>query len=168
MVILSASNINKSYTLVSHKDVPVLKDVSISIAHSEFVAVVGPSGAGKSTLLHVLATLDKPDSGEVEMYREGQPLKLSALSKKQLAAIRNKYIGFVFQFHYLLPEFTTLENVMFPMLIGGSTMSKASAKARVMLEAVGVQHRAEHKPAELSGGEQQRVAIARALIRRVF
>ena len=140
--------------------VEALRGVSLEVAKSEVVAIVGASGAGKSTLLQILGTLMAADSGRVEIAG----VDTSTLSERQLAAFRNQHIGFVFQFHHLLPEFTAVENIMLPALIGGSDRKVAAAKAAELLELVGLADRAHHKPAELSGGEQQRVAIARALV----
>ena len=140
--------------------VEALRGVSLEVAKSEGVAIVGASGAGKSTLLQILGTLMAADSGRVEIAG----VDTSTLSERQLAAFRNQHIGFVFQFHHLLPEFTAVENIMLPALIGGSDRKVAAAKAAELLELVGLADRAHHKPAELSGGEQQRVAIARALV----
>ena len=140
--------------------VEALRGVSLEVAKSEVVAIVGASGAGKSTLLQILGTLMAADSGRVEIAG----VDTSTLSERQLAAFRNQHIGFVFQFHHLLPEFTAVENIMLPALIGGSDRKVAAAKAAELLELVGLADRAHHKPAELSGGEQQRVASARALV----
>ena len=142
------------------KPVEVLKDVNLEILDNEFVSIVGPSGAGKSTLLHLIGTLEKPDKGTVkyddkDIYR---------LNDKELSNFRNKNIGFVFQFHHLLPEFSAIENVMLPALIAGISKEKATEKAERLLTELNLNHRLTHKPQELSGGEQQRVAIARALI----
>lgn len=152
---ISVDKINKSYG-----NLHVLKDVSLSVDKGEIVAVVGPSGAGKTTLLQIIGTLDRPDSGFVKY--EGE--EVSSLSDKKLSKFRNENIGFIFQFHRLLPEFTALENVMMPALIGGTSKKEAKARAEELLEVLGVGSRAEHKPAELSGGEKQRVAVARALV----
>ena len=140
--------------------VEALRGVSLDIARSEVVAIVGASGAGKSTLLQILGTLMAADSGRVEIAG----VDTSTLNERQLAAFRNQHIGFVFQFHHLLPEFTAAENIMLPALIGGAERKVAAAKAAELLELVGLADRSTHKPAELSGGEQQRVAIARALV----
>ena len=140
--------------------VEALRGVSLDIAQSEVVAIVGASGAGKSTLLQILGTLMAADSGMVEIAG----VDTSTLSERQLAAFRNQHIGFVFQFHHLLPEFTAVENIMLPALIGGADRKDAASKAAELLELVGLADRATHKPAELSGGEKQRVAIARALV----
>jgi lipoprotein-releasing system ATP-binding protein len=141
--------------------VEVLKGINLTVGQGDTIALVGPSGAGKSTLLHVMGTIDRPSSGKVLF--DGQDI--FNLSDQPLAAFRNKSIGFVFQFHHLLPEFTALENVMMPLLIGGEKKSKVEGRARELLQSVGLAHRVTHRPGELSGGEQQRVAIARALVR---
>ncbi|HET9888544.1 MAG TPA: ABC transporter ATP-binding protein [bacterium] len=137
----------------------VLRGVSMNVRRAEVVAVVGPSGSGKSTLLHCVGGLDRPDSGRVRV----SGIDLQRLKNGELARVRNRQIGFVFQFHHLLPDFTALENVMLPALIAGSSQREAAARARELLSAVGIAERETHAPAELSGGEQQRVAVARAL-----
>jgi lipoprotein-releasing system ATP-binding protein len=148
-------NIFKAYGKVK-----VLNGIDLSIQKGEVVSVVGASGAGKSTLLHILGTLDKADSGELLLNN----IAVHALKGNELAAFRNKNIGFVFQFHQLLPEFTALENVCIPAFIGGVAKAEAEKKAMELLDFLGLPQRAQHKPGELSGGEQQRVAVARALI----
>lgn len=140
--------------------VEVLKGVSLRIAPAELVAVVGPSGVGKSTLLHLLGALERPTSGEI-LYAE---TALSTLNDAVLAEFRNRQVGFVFQFHHLLPEFTALENVMLPLLIRRVPMGETRARAQSLLAQVGLAERLHHRPGELSGGEQQRVALARALV----
>ena len=152
---IKATNINKSYG-----NLHVLKDVSISIDRGEVVSIVGPSGAGKTTLLQILGTLDRPDSGTL-LYGDTE---VSKLKEKELARFRNENIGFVFQAHHLLPEFTALENVCIPALIRGIPMKEASERALELLGFMKIDHRASHKPQALSGGEQQRVAVARALM----
>lgn len=142
--------------------VEALKGVSLEVAQKEIVAIVGKSGAGKSTLLQILGTLMPADSGKVEIAGKD----ISTLNERELAAFRNRHIGFVFQFHHLLPEFTALENIMMPALIGGQSSAEARQCAVELLDLVGLTDRANHKPVQLSGGEQQRVAIARALICR--
>ena len=140
----------------------VLKGIDLTINQGEVVSIVGPSGAGKTTLLQILGTLDRPDSGQVLF----DGIDISAYKEKQLSAFRNEHIGFVFQFHQLLPEFTAVENVMMPALIGGASMNDARQRAMEMLDYLHLTDRATHKPAELSGGEKQRVAVARALVNR--
>lgn len=152
---LIASNIVKSYG-----SLPVLRSVDITINKGEIVSIVGSSGAGKSTLLHILGTLDKADSGSIVI--QGQPL--GSLKPKQLAAFRNKHIGFVFQFHHLLPEFTALENVCIPGWIAGGKKKEVTVEATKILTNLGLADRLSNKPQQLSGGEQQRIAVARALI----
>ena len=144
----------------SFGELQVLKGINLIIYKGEVVSVVGPSGAGKTTLLQIMGTLDKADSGSVVI----NGIEVGNLKEKELSAFRNKQIGFVFQFHQLLPEFTALENVMIPALIGGMSSDKAMKKAKETLDFLGLAERASHKPAELSGGEKQRVAVARALI----
>ena len=144
----------------SFGELQVLKGIDLIIYKSEVVSVVGPSGAGKTTLLQIMGTLDKADSGSVVI----DGIDVGQLKEKDLSAFRNKRIGFVFQFHQLLPEFTALENVMMPALIGGMSSGEAMKKAKETLAFLGLAERASHKPAELSGGEKQRVAVARALI----
>ena len=152
---ISAQNIWKSY-----EKLEVLKGVNLDISKSSITSIVGKSGAGKSTLLHILGTLDKPDEGQVLI--EGQDI--NRLNPKALAAFRNEKIGFVFQFHHLIPEFTAIENVTMPALIKGQSNKEAKIAAEKLLEYLGLSARGHHKPNELSGGEQQRVAVARALI----
>ncbi len=137
----------------------VLKGIDLNIYQAQILAIVGPSGAGKSTLLHCIGTLDLPSSGRIRLAGE----ELTTMSSSRLAAVRNRTIGFVFQFHHLLPEFTALENVMLPGLIQGKNRREMERRARSLLEEVKLDHRATHRPGELSGGEQQRVAVARAL-----
>ena len=144
----------------SFGELQVLKGLDLTIYKGEVVSIVGPSGAGKTTLLQIMGTLDKADAGSVVI----NGVEVGSLKEKELAAFRNKQIGFVFQFHQLLPEFTALENVMMPALIGGMSSDKAMRKAKETLAFLGLAERASHKPAELSGGEKQRVAVARALI----
>lgn len=140
----------------------VLKGFDLSINQGEIVSIVGPSGAGKTTLLQIIGTLDRADSGRVLF----DGVDVSLYNEKQLSAFRNEHIGFVFQFHQLLPEFSAVENVMMPALIKGDSMADARRRAMEMLDFLGLNDRATHKPAELSGGEKQRVAVARALVNR--
>ena len=152
---LSATNIQKKYGQLQ-----VLKGVDISINKGEIVSIVGSSGAGKSTLLHILGTLDNADAGQIILNNE----RVDKLTGKKLAAFRNRQIGFVFQFHHLLPEFTALENVCIPGWIAGGKKTAVQARAEELLKTLGLANRLENKPQQLSGGEQQRVAVARALI----
>jgi lipoprotein-releasing system ATP-binding protein len=152
---IKAENIRKKYG-----DLEVLKGVSLEISAGEVVSIVGASGAGKSTLLHIIGTLDKADSGDVSINN----IETGKLKDKKLSDFRNRAIGFVFQFHHLLPEFTALENVCIPAFIAGKSEAEAKSKALELLGFLGLADRAEHKPSELSGGEQQRVAVARALV----
>jgi lipoprotein-releasing system ATP-binding protein len=152
---LTATGIQKSYGHLQ-----VLKSVDLHVAKGEIVAIVGASGAGKSTLLHILGTLDNPDSGKVFIH----DTDVFAQTSRELAAFRNRSIGFVFQFHNLLPEFSALENVLIPGLIGGKDPKETGRRAEELLRMLGIGHRKDHKPSELSGGEQQRTAVARALI----
>ena len=159
MSILSAENITKSF--MSRKgEIEVLRGIDFEAESGEVVAILGASGAGKSTLLHVLGTLDSPDSGEV-LIRGKNPF---VVHEKELNEIRNRDLGFVFQFHYLLPEFDALENVMMPAVLRGGTNHGVEDRAAHLLAEVGLEDRVTHRPAELSGGEQQRVAVARALM----
>ncbi len=156
---LVARNLHKTYA-IGATQVPVLKGLDLEITAGQIVAVVGPSGVGKSTLLHILGTLDRPTRGEVRIDNTN----VFAFDDRRLALFRNRSIGFVFQFHHLLPEFTALENVMMPGLIGGWPRRKAQVRAAELLQEVGLGHRLQHRPNELSGGELQRVAVARALM----
>ena len=156
-MLLQAQHLSKSYGTLE-----VLKDVSLSIEKGTFVAIVGPSGAGKSTLLHILGLLDSPGQGSVSIL----DTPLERLAARKQAAFRNKNIGFVFQSHHLLPEFTALENVSMPLWINGMAKEKAMEEARLALQQVGLAARTDHKPSALSGGEQQRVAIARAIVQK--
>jgi lipoprotein-releasing system ATP-binding protein len=152
---LKAQNVHKYYG-----DLWVLKGVEIQIEKAEIVCIAGPSGCGKSTLLHILGTLDQPNKGEVELKGK----KITLLKGKPLASFRNRHIGFVFQFHHLLPEFSALENVCIPGWIAGHKKKEVEERAKTLLNTLGVGERTDHKPNALSGGEQQRVAVARALI----
>ena len=157
--LLSCQNITKFYQ-EGTQQTEVLKQVSFSMQPGELVAIVGSSGSGKSTLLHTLGGLDQPSSGEV--FIKGQSLQ--QMTPNALAKLRNQYLGFVYQFHHLMADFTALENVMMPMLIGQQNKTEAQDRAEQILSAVGLQHRISHRPSALSGGERQRVAIARALV----
>src|SRR5690606_6756690 len=154
-MILRATNIFKSYGTL-----PILKGVDLMVNKGEIVSIVGASGAGKSTLLHIIGTLDKADKGELMI--NDQPIH--TLSSNGLSAFRNEHIGFVFQFHHLLPEFTAIENVCIPAFVRGDGKAKSEKRALELLDVLGVADRANHKPAQLSGGEQQRVSVARALV----
>ncbi|MFZ7156089.1 lipoprotein-releasing ABC transporter ATP-binding protein LolD [Avibacterium avium] len=158
-ILLSCQNLTKVYQ-EGENQTQVLKDVTFSMEEGELVAIVGSSGSGKSTLLHTLGGLDQPTSGEV--FIKGQSLQKA--SADELAKLRNQYMGFVYQFHHLMADFSALENVMMPMLIGKQSRSEAQDRAEKMLQAVGLAHRIKHRPSALSGGERQRVAIARALV----
>ena len=152
---IQAENIEKYYG-----SMPVLKGLSLEIKPSEIVAIVGKSGAGKSTLLHILGSLSRPSKGSVRINQTA----IDALNDRQLADFRNQHIGFIFQFHHLLPEFTAWENVCMPALIKGKSLKSQRPRAEELLRYLGLEHRLEHKPQTLSGGEQQRVAVARALM----
>ncbi|MBE8713312.1 lipoprotein-releasing system ATP-binding protein LolD [Sphingobacterium sp. KB22] len=154
-MIVKANNIYKSYG-----DLPILKGVNLEVNKGEIVSIVGASGAGKSTLLHIIGTLDKADNGEVWINNTA----VNSLNQKKLSAFRNEHIGFVFQFHHLLPEFTALENVCIPAFIKGESKEVAEKRGMELLDILGVSARANHKPSAMSGGEQQRVSVARALI----
>ncbi|MBI4209625.1 MAG: ABC transporter ATP-binding protein [Deltaproteobacteria bacterium] len=159
MGFLQVCNLFKSYPM-QDRAIPVLQGIHLEIQEGEMVGIVGASGAGKSTLLHLLGTLDQPTSGQI-LY-EGE--EITRHSPRALAQFRNRFIGFVFQFHHLLTEFSALENVLMPALIGRFPYREAVSRAKDLLDQVGLSHRMGHRPAELSGGEQQRVAIARALV----
>lgn len=156
---ITANNIHKSFG-----DLKVLKGINLKIKKGEIISIVGASGAGKSTLLHILGTLDKPDFGQVKI----NDVQISTLNDKKLSSFRNKHIGFVFQFHHLLPEFTAIENICIPAFIAGVSKDAAFKKAHKLVEILDLTDRLEHKPSQLSGGEQQRVAVARALINDPF
>ncbi len=162
MTMITVEKLNKSYGSLQ-----VLRDINLTIGEGEVVSVVGASGAGKTTLLQLLGTLDRPDSGRI-LYdtQDAKRIDVTTLDEKALAHFRNRHIGFVFQFHNLLPEFTALENVCMPALIAGRSMAQATEEAMTLLRFLNVEARASHKPAQLSGGEQQRFAVARALINR--
>ena len=152
---IEVKNITKSFGSLQ-----VLKGIDLHIGKGEIVSIVGPSGAGKTTLLQIIGTLDKPDTGSVCV----DGIDTTALSQKALSDFRNRHLGFVFQFHQLLPEFTALENIMIPAFIAGTPKKEAKARAEELLQFMGLSDRAHHKPAELSGGEKQRIAVARALM----
>jgi len=158
-IVLHAENLGKTYS-EGNLTTPVFANLQLSVKAGETVAIVGASGAGKSTLLHLLGGLDSATSGEVIVAGQA----ISKLSESARGDLRNKQLGFVYQFHHLLPEFTALENVMMPLLIRGAKVSQAKKEAQVLLERVGLSHRLHHKPGELSGGERQRSAVARALV----
>jgi lipoprotein-releasing system ATP-binding protein len=157
--LIEVKNLKKDYWLDGQR-ISVLCGVDVTIAAGERISIIGPSGSGKSTFLHVLGTLDLPSSGEIKFAGKN----IFATTSSELAAFRNRTIGFVFQFHHLLPEFTALENVSMPALIQRLSDREAESRAKLILETVGLGHRIHHRPGELSGGEQQRVAIARALV----
>jgi lipoprotein-releasing system ATP-binding protein len=157
--ILEGRGLRKNYFQEDGSELRILEGVEISVTPGEAVAIIGASGAGKSTLLHLLGGLDRPTAGDV--FLEGR--NLAALSERELATVRNERIGFVFQFHHLLRDFTALENVMMPLLIRGVSRTQAAERGRKLLSDVGLSERATHKSSQLSGGEQQRVAVARAL-----
>ncbi len=159
--IISGQMLAKTYqegSLSTH----VFSNINIQIKAGETLAIVGASGSGKSTLLHLLAGLDNPTQGSVQLMQQN----LFDFSEAEKGRLRNQYLGFIYQFHHLLPEFTALENVMMPLLINGMSVKKAQLPARALLEQVGLEHRLQHKPGELSGGERQRVAVARALVNK--
>jgi len=157
-MILEAKNLNKAYQNGS-KNLPVLVNLNLKVADQETITIMGPSGSGKSTLLHILGTLDKPDSGSVIINEED----ISTFSEKQISRLRNRDIGFIFQFHHLLPEFTAMENVIIPAYIYGNSENKIK-KTKELFEYVGLSERMEHYPSQLSGGERLRVAVLRALV----
>lgn len=160
-IVLRAENLGKTYS-EGNLMTPVFANLQLSVKAGETVAIVGASGAGKSTLLHLLGGLDSATSGEVTVAGQA----ISSLSESARGDLRNKALGFIYQFHHLLPEFSALENVMMPLLIRGTKVSEAKKEARILLDRVGLSHRLNHKPGELSGGERQRSAVARALVTR--
>ena len=157
--VLACHNLSQTFRDAGN-EVEVLKGVSFALAKASSAAIVGASGSGKSTLLHLLGGLDKPSMGEVTITGQN----MTSLSDRARGELRNRSVGFVYQFHHLLPEFTALENVAMPLLVRGMRVAEASERARVLLDEVGLSHRLEHKPGQLSGGERQRAAVARALI----
>ena len=159
-ILLRAEALYKEYPMGKDQQLHVIKGLDMEVREGEMAVIVGPSGSGKSTLLHLLGGLDRPSSGRVVVGDR----ELSVLSDEELAGFRNQTLGFIFQFHHLLPEFTALENVAMPAMIRGDKFAEAQGKATELLEEVGLGERADHKPNELSGGEQQRVAVARALM----
>ena len=159
-ILLRAEGLYKEYPMGKDQRLLVIKGLDMEVREGEMAVIVGPSGSGKSTLLHLLGGLDRPSSGKVVV----ENLDLSVLSEEELAGFRNTTLGFIFQFHHLLPEFTALENVAMPALIRGEKLQEAQGRALALLQEVGLEERTDHKPNELSGGEQQRVAVARALM----
>ncbi len=159
--VFDCDNLGKTYT-DAHTAIDVLKGIKLSIEKGARIAIIGPSGSGKSTLLHLLGGLDKPSNGEVRMLGTDW----QSINERTRCRLRNQNLGFVYQFHHLLPEFSALENVAMPLLLGNKDTSYAQNEAQSMLERVGLSHRISHKPAQLSGGERQRVAIARALVHK--
>ena len=160
-IVLKCTNIGKSYRDGS-LNVQVLRNLNLEVKEGEGISIIGSSGSGKSTLLHILGGLDKPSEGKITLMNKD----ISDMSQRQLGELRNNYLGFVYQFHHLLPEFSALENVMMPLLIGKKNKAEAETQAADMLEKVGLKQRILHRPSELSGGERQRAAIARALVTR--
>lgn len=158
-VIIKANDLHKSFNTVKNVKLDVLKGISLEIEQEKISVIIGASGAGKSTLLHILSGLDKPDKGKVLI----EDKDIFSFSDEKLSKFRNQNIGFIFQFHHLLPEFTAVENVAIPLMISGLSLNKSVEKAKQLLNSVGLEERYDHKPAELSGGEQQRIAVARAL-----
>ncbi len=162
--IIDIKNISKSFTNSKGVSNRVLYNLNLEVEQDEFLAIRGPSGAGKSTLLYLLGMVDSPDAGAISYNIDGKNVNPLGFNDKKLSEFRNRNIGFIFQFYYLLPEFSSLENVMIPALISGKSYNQAETLARELIDKVGLQDRLHNKPSELSGGEQQRIAIARALI----
>lgn len=165
-MILTARDLCKTYRTAGAISASVLRGASLTLEPHEFVAIVGPSGAGKSTLLHVLASIDSFDTGSVKVSVHGKHYDYAAMKERDFARFRLEHVGFVYQFHHLLPEFTALENIMMPSLIRGDARREAAHRAEMLLDRVGLRERSSHMPSELSGGEQQRVAIARAIMNK--
>ncbi len=164
MPIIIARNINKSFKIKENIGNHVLRNISIDIERNKITTLMGASGVGKSTLLYMLGTIDKPDSGEIILHTANNSFEYSKLSPTDLAMLRNRHIGFVFQFHHLLPEFTVLENIIMPALISGVSQKKAEKRGMELMERVGITNIAQQKPNEISGGEQQRSAIVRSIM----
>jgi lipoprotein-releasing system ATP-binding protein len=165
-MLITVSNIFKSFQIKGEAKTSVLNDFSLSVKESELVALMGPSGVGKSTLLFLLGLLDKPDNGNIIYHFNNIDIDISKLNDTSASKIRNEKIGFIFQFHHLLPEFTAFENVLMPAYIKGKNISVNKKRAMELIDLVSMSHRLNYKPMELSGGEQQRIAIARALINK--
>jgi ABC-type lipoprotein export system ATPase subunit len=163
-ILYKIENISKTYTSKLGENLLVIDDISLNIFKNDFISIVGASGSGKSTLLNILATIDEPDSGTLNYIINNKEVNLLKLNDVEISKQRNSKFGFIFQFHYLLPEFTALENVMMPALIAGLKKEEAKLKAEQLLSRVDMTNRATHKPDEMSGGEQQRISIARSLI----
>lgn len=163
-ILYKIENISKTYTSKLGENLLVLDDISLDIHKNDFISIIGASGSGKSTLLNILATIDEPDSGKLIYFDDDNQIELLKLNDKEISQQRNTKFGFIFQFHYLLPEFTALENVMMPAIIAGAKKETAKQKAEALLDRVDMTNRATHKPDEMSGGEQQRISIARSLI----
>lgn len=164
MLLYNIENIEKTYKVSESESLTIFKDLSFEINSQQIISIVGASGVGKSTLLHIIGTIDKPTSGKLSYTDENLELDIINSNEKQLNNFRNEKLGFIFQFHHLLPEFTALENVMIPALISKDNKKIAEERAKELLEFVGISHRLDHKPKKMSGGEQQRVAIARSII----
>lgn len=164
MINYKIQNISKTYSNPNSDSLTVFKDLSLSLESNQIVSIVGASGVGKSTLLHIIGSIDSPTTGSLLYKDDDTELDLLNCSDSKLNSFRNKKLGFIFQFHHLLPEFTALENVMIPAMIANAKKKNFEAKAKDLLQFVGISNRADHKPKKMSGGEQQRVAIARAII----
>ncbi len=164
MIKFNIQNISKTYTNPNSDSLTVFKDLSLTLESNQIVSIVGASGVGKSTLLHIVGSIDSPTTGSLHYYDDNTDLDLLNCTESKLNEFRNSKLGFIFQFHHLLPEFTALENVMIPAMIANAKKKEYEAKANELLKFVGISNRADHKPKKMSGGEQQRVAIARAII----